>query len=88
MALLRFEIWETANSQECAAVSEAWDRLRDPDARFVEAFYASTQEEAMVYRNKRNGWRPYEPVPGLTGQIFSDAQYAEQEAYLSVRAVR
>lgn len=85
MAKLRFEIWETAHSQECAAVSESWDRLRDQDARFVEAFYASTHEEAMNYRHQRNGWEPYMPVPGVTDQPFTEAQFAEQEEYLTVR---
>lgn len=85
MAKLRFEIWETPHSQECSAVSESWDRLRDREARFVEAFYASTHEEAMNYRHQRNGWEPYKSVPGVTDQPFTDAQLGEQEAYLAVR---
>lgn len=88
MARLRFEIWETAHSQECSAVSESWDRLRDKEARFVEAFDASTHEEAMNHRHERNGWEPYKPVSGVTDQPFTEEQLAEQIAYLAVRMVK
>lgn len=88
MVRLRFEIWETPHSQECSAVSESSDRVRDKEARFVEAFYASTHEEAMNYRHQRNGWGPYKPVSGVTDQPFTEDQLAEQDAYLAVRVVR
>ena len=87
MVRLRFEIWETSHSQECSVVSESWDRLRDKEARFVEAFHASTHEEAMTYRNRRNGWESYTPISGFTDQPFTEDQLAEQDAYLAVRVV-
>ena len=85
MAELRFEIWITPHSQECAAVSESWDRLRESDANFVEAFYASTTEEAMNHYYSRNGWSSYTPIPGVTDQVFTEAQHAEQAAYMAIR---
>lgn len=88
MARLLFEIWETPGSQDCAVVSESWDRVRDRSARFVEAFYASTHEEAMNHRNRRNGWGPYQPIAGVTDQPFSEEQSAEQKAYLAERPVQ
>jgi hypothetical protein len=85
MVRLRFEIWETPLSQECSVASENHDRLRETEARFVEAFYASTHEEAMNYRYQRNGWGPYTPVPGVTDRPFTETQLSEQDAYLAVR---
>jgi hypothetical protein len=43
-------------------------------------------EEAMKYHHERNGWEPYQPIPGITDQPFSDDQLAQQTAYLSVRS--
>lgn len=77
---LRFEIWAAEHSQECAAVSDSWDRQRAHDARLVEAFYASTHEEALRCYHEHNGWKPCAPMPGLTDQTFAEDQLAEQEA--------
>ena len=46
MATILFEIWETDDSMECVPVSAQADAMREPDARFVKAFYASTPNEA------------------------------------------
>jgi len=86
MVKLRFEVWESPDSLECAAVSESWDRVRDDLATRLDVFYASTMEEAMKYHHERNGWEPYQPIPGITDQPFSDDQLAQQTAYLSVRS--
>lgn len=88
MVALRFEIWETPHSIECAAVSESWDRVRDDPAHRIDVFYASTHEEAMRHHHERNGWEPYKPLPGVTDQPFSEDQLAEQEAYLAVRPLK
>jgi hypothetical protein len=86
MAKLRFEIWESSRSGQCAAVGEAWDRVRDEDATCREVFYASTIEEAMIHYHAVNGWEPYKPIPGLTDLTFTEEQVAEQETYLKIRA--
>jgi len=86
MAKLKFEIWETSQSTECSAVSEGWDRVREPGAVRLESFHASTHEEAMNHYHRRMGWGPYKPVSGYTDITFRDEQVSEQEAYLSVRS--
>jgi hypothetical protein len=87
MPRLRFEIWESSESLECAAVSESWDRLRDKEAVRREVFYASTFEEAMAHRNRLMGWESGNPAPAETDVQFTEQQVAEQEAYLKVRAL-
>ncbi len=85
MAKLRFERWQTPNGGECSAVGAGWDRVRYEGARLVEVFYAATIEEAMIRHHAQNGWEPYKPAPDITDRPFTEAQVAEQEAYLAVR---
>lgn len=88
MARLVIEIWETPRAIECAAVSEAWDQLRPDNAVRIAVFEAGTHDEVMIGRNDLLDWGPYESVPGVTDQPFSEAEAQEQQAYLAVRPER
>jgi hypothetical protein len=88
MVKLRFEIWKTPHAIECAAVSDSFDRLREPDAHRVEVFYASTWDEAMTHHYERQGWGLYTPMPDTADQPFTEDQLAEQKAYLDLRPSR
>ncbi len=85
MAKLLFEIWDCPDSLECSAVSESTDRLRLEGAVRRDAFYASTYDEAMAQHYQAQGWGTFKPIPGVTDVPFTDAQLAEQQAYLKTR---
>lgn len=52
---------------------------------FDGSFYASSHEDSMRQHYERQGWGTYKPIPGLTEIPFSDAERAEQDAYLLER---
>lgn len=86
MATLLFEIWETDDSMECVVVSAQADALREPGARFVKAFHASTHNESGQTYDDHYDWGPYPPIAGVTDVPFSRQEQAAQQAYLATRA--
>ena len=88
MAALLFEIWETDDSMECSLVSLQADTIREPDARFVKAFHASTYNEMGQTYNDHYGWGEYHPIEGVTDIPFSEDERAAQTAYLSNRQLQ
>ncbi|WP_297802107.1 hypothetical protein [uncultured Brevundimonas sp.] len=87
MATILFEIWETDDSMECVPVSAQADAMREPDARFVKAFYASTPNEAGQVYYDHYDWGTYKPVEGVTDIPFSEEERAFQSEYLTRRVL-
>ena len=94
MVDLLHEIWEDRDtvpgiSHEMCLVSARTDEQRlkiSPKSRCVHRFYASSYNSAAQSFNDWCGFGVYKPMPG-PDTIYSDADLAEQQSYLSIRKV-
>jgi len=72
-------------------VREREDRRRaasEPKARLVFSLWAASFNQALQGRNERLGYGEYVPVEGVPDHFYSEAERAEQDAYLRVRPRR
>lgn len=91
MAELVYEIWEDGGAQEMERVSLVGDwrrRATRPGAALVHSFTAASYGEALAAFCAWNGNDKWQPAPGFEDHVFTDAEEAEQRAYLAVRAER
>jgi hypothetical protein len=59
-----------------------------PNGRLVFSLRARSWYQAMRLHNERLGYGDFVPEPTLPDYLYSDAEAAEQDAYLSYRSGR
>ena len=90
MPELLHEYWENDDGGAFSPVTELGDRQRPqltPNSRLVFAVRASSWFEAMQRYQERLGYGDYTPPEDVPDHIYTDAEFAEQEAYLRTREV-
>lgn len=90
MALLLFEIWDCPDSESCGfqQVSRENDemlRRMEPNRVLIARFHAASDFEAFQKNNDWHGFGPWKPEPGWDERFFTEAEAAEQAAYLNER---
>jgi hypothetical protein len=85
---LLHECWEEGEAIAFGPVTEPSDRSRAtfyPEARFLFSLRASSFNRAKQGYQERLGYGDYVPPEGLPDIVYTEEQFAVQEAYLRVR---
>jgi hypothetical protein len=90
MPELLHEVWRNPEDDSLQmgpvrAGSDAFRTAHEPQSRCLHSFHAASWTEAQQAYHDWAGFGPYRPIENIPGQIYSDEELAEQQAYLKRR---